>query len=417
MKSDRSKPNHVYILQGDWENGLALVAKDLILNEVNVTKVILQASDLAYKLHSIPTVSFAAPLDDFKEWLREEIELNQVDCLFLYNQYRPYNAIGYALAEEMGIECVVLELGLLRPDFITIYSREKDMFTYLAKEWDRIQQHAIHLESADDAPRITSAKTPAKMLQFAYSYTFSRFASKLLRLYPHYEDQRSMSFRHHFAAGVRGLLRFQGRDKQSRFNQILEEKWSKKYYLVPLQVHCDSQITVRSHYDSIEAFITEVVDSFEKHAPQNTRLIFKVHPMDRGYVDYQKFIQQLDERFKQQRLIYLDRIHNPTALKHAIGSVMINSSMGLSSLVHSTPVKAMASASFDFPGLTHQGSLDSFWTEAEPVDPQVVRDFISLLRRTSQGRGTFYRRLFSVKGYSKILWPEDFSHLFPEQES
>ena len=35
-----------------------------------------------------------------------------------YNQYRPYNQIGWDLAKELDIECIVLELGLLRPDLL-----------------------------------------------------------------------------------------------------------------------------------------------------------------------------------------------------------------------------------------------------------------------------------------------------------
>ena len=42
------------------------------------------------------------------------------------------------------------------------------------------------------------------------------------------------------------MLRFQGRDKQNRFNRIFSTTWSGKYYIVPLQVHSDSQITQRS---------------------------------------------------------------------------------------------------------------------------------------------------------------------------
>lgn len=416
MKPIKNKPKHAYILQGDWEHGLALVAKDLLLNGTQATKVILEPCDLFYKLHKIPTVSFNAPLSGFKEWLRNEILTNGVDCLFIYNQYRPYNAIGYELAEELGIECIILELGLLRPDYITIYSRERDLFSYLEKEWRKVKNEGASIKLPKESPQIASAATDSKMLQFACSYTLSRFATKVLRMYTHYEDQRSMSFRLHFKAGIRGLLRLQGRARQSRYNRIFSEKWSNKYYLVPLQVHCDSQITARSSYQSVEEFITEVVDSFEKHAPLDTRLVFKVHPMDRGYVDYNSFIKGLDSRFVQQRLIYLDRVHNPTVLKNAIGSVMINSSMGLSSLIHGTPVKTVGQANFDLPELTHQGSLDTFWRGAEDVDLDSVKVFIALLRRTSQGRGTFYKRLFSVRGNAKIQWPEEFGYLFPEQE-
>ena len=56
-----------------------------------------------------------------------------------------------------------------------------------------------------------------------------------------------------------------------------------RFFLVPLQVHCDMQITAHSDYTSIEHFIGEVVASFAKNASSEHSLVFKHHPMDRGY--------------------------------------------------------------------------------------------------------------------------------------
>jgi capsular polysaccharide export protein len=252
------------------------------------------------------------------------------------------------------------------------------------------------------------------MRQFAFAYLFNRFFTCIFRRYRHYQDQRRLDFFHHFDAGIKGQLRFQGRIKQGRFNKILERKWKDLYYIVPLQVHCDSQITVRSDFKSIEEFITLVVHSFAEHAPSDTKLIFKVHPMDRGYADYADFIKDLDMRFDTKRLLYLDRIHNPTALENARGCITINSSMGISALVHGIPVITLGRASFDLPELTFQGSLEEFWIDAPRPDAKHVQNFINLLKQSSQGHGTFYKRLFAVKGESKIQWPEEFKYLFPD---
>ena len=387
----------------------------MMANAIGVTKVILQPSDIIYAKKGIATVPYDAPLSSFEAWLHDYVTNNDIDCLVLYNEFRPYNSIGYQLAKELNIECIVLELGLLRPDFITIYSREKDLFGYLAAEWDKVLHDKVELPDSKQGNRIKTVLTPSKIKQFAKAYTYSRLTTRVLKKYPHYIDQRTMSFRHHFGAAIRGGLRYQGREKQPKYNQILSNRWSKRYYLVPLQVHSDSQITVKSDYDSVSQFINEVVDSFEKFAPEDTKLIFKVHPIDRGYADYALLIKKLNQRFKKSRIVYLDRVQNPIILSHAIGTITINSSMGISSLIHNTPVKTMGKAAFDLEGLTYQGGLDSFWTSTEEVDEALVKKFISLLKRSSQGQGTFFQRLYAVKGHSKILWPEEFSYLFPEQ--
>jgi capsular polysaccharide export protein len=411
-------PNHVLILQGDWEGGLTKVAKDLQANGTKVSKVLFEPCDLRYKLCGIISEKFDAPLSGFSDWLSQKIDELDIDCLLIYNEYRPYNRRGFDLAKEKNIQCIVLELGLLRPDFISIYSRERDLFDYLQNRWHELEISGDELEDIEEPKKFRSSSTTYKIRQFAIAYLCNRFITFFFQQFKHYEDQRKMDFIHHFSAGVKSQLRFHRRAKQKRFDKILESKWSKGYYLIPLQVHCDSQIKERSKFQGsspIEDFIVHVVDSFEKHAPENTKLIFKVHPIDRGYADYAKFIENLGKRFNKERLYYLDRISNPIALKNARGCVMINSSMGISALLHGTPVKTLGKASFDLPELTFQGSLDDFWTQASSPDPMRVKNFINLLKLTSQGQGTFYQKIFDVKGESKIKWPKEFSYLFPEQ--
>jgi capsule polysaccharide modification protein KpsS len=218
--------------------------------------------------------------------------------------------------------------------------------------------------------------------------------------------------RYHFHAFVAGILRFQGRKKQKFFDGVFSKKWSGKYYFVPLQVHTDSQITERSDFKSIEEFIQRVVVSFKLHAPKGTKLVFKVHPMDRGYKDYHELIQKLKTTLAAHRLLYLDRIHLPTVLEHARACITINSSVGLSALTQGTPVITLGEAAFDLEGLTYQGSLDDFWSEYGEVNTGLVKKYVSLLKRTSQAQGTLYQKLYAAKGACKIQWPMIFESVF-----
>ena len=45
---------------------------------------------------------------------------------------------------------------------------------------------------------------------------------------------------------------------------------------------------------------------------------------------------------------------------------------------------------FDVPGLTHQGGLDSFWTDTAAPDADLVRDFLKAIAATVQIRGVFF---------------------------
>ena len=224
------------ILQSDWEGGMANVALDLMSAGKEVTKVILNAGDWIYRWKNVPTVKYDAPLELFEDWLRSHIKKSGVDCLILYNQYRPYNAIGWDIAKELNIDCLVLEQGLLRPDFCSIYSRKCNEFGYLAKKWDKVLNGQLSLEGPAQVDSLARVSTPHKIYQFASYYLFSRLVTFVTRKYSYYQDQRTLRFRHHLLSGIRGALRFQGRQRQAAFNSIFSGKWSGKYYFVPLQV-------------------------------------------------------------------------------------------------------------------------------------------------------------------------------------
>ena len=63
---------------------------------------------------------------------------------------------------------------------------------------------------------------------------------------------------------------------------------------------------------------------------------------------------------------------------------MINSTVGMHAINRLRPIKVLGLAMFDIPGLTHQGSLDSFWSTPELPDPELRDSFIRLLAATIQ---------------------------------
>ena len=78
----------------------------------------------------------------------------------------------------------------------------------------------------------------------------------------------------------------------------------------------------------------------------------------------------------------------------ARGTIVINSTVGLSSLTHGTPVKCLGRAVYDLPGLTHQGSLAEFFTAPAPVDRSLYKRFRQWLLQQNQLNGSVWSRLF-----------------------
>ena len=176
---------------------------------------------------------------------------------------------------------------------------------------------------------------------------------------------------------------------------------------MPLQVFNDAQIRVHAPFAGVEDFIETTVRSFAARAPDDTLLVFKHHPMDRGYRDYSRLIRKLAHELQLgHRLQYIHDQHLPTLLDHARGVVVVNSTVGLSALFHAAPTKVCGRALYDMPGLTYQGSLDDFWSEAprHKPDPALYRRFRSHLVAATQLNGSFYRPLPGLESASGVVW-------------
>jgi len=399
----------ILIIQGDWESGMSRLALDLKDAGHKVAKVMFCAPDMTYAIKGIRIHMFRRPLEEFESWLREIVRKHRYDSFFLYNHYRPYNQIAWDLAEDLSLHCQVFEMGLIRPDCVMVFDNKTQPIKEVARLWEKVIRGEYNPKPVSRPAELCQINTTAKLVQFCTNFLISRITSPL---FPHFVDQRQMNLWHHLKHGMIHLVRFIERDRDGDYDPWFAGEMSDQYYAVPLQVHSDTQIIKCSSFNSIEQFIRKVVLSFANHAPSRTKLVFKVHPMDRGYKDYSDLITGLNHSIGGNRLLYVDRIHLPTLLENARGVVNINSSVGISGLIHNAPVIALGQAVYDLPEITFQGDLDDFWTKAQPPDPQRVKQFLNLLLEHNQGRGTLSQRCFDVPNRCRIKWPAPFERAF-----
>ncbi len=400
----------ILIVQGDWEVGMSLLAQDLRDAGHEVHKVVFCAPDFIYKIRGFRTHVFRRPLADFDTWLSELVNKEKFDTFFLYNHYRPFNGVAWDLAEKLDLGCYVFELGLIRPNCVTVFSRNSIPLETIGQNWEKILSGEFSPSAVAMPPELCKVSVTAKLIKHGTSFALSRYTAFL---FPNFVDQkRELGFWHHFKHGLIFLWRYMERVSDIEYDAIFSGELSGKYYSVPLQVHSDTQIIKCSDFDSIEGFIMKVVDSFERHAPADTKLVFKVHPMDRGYKDYRDLLDGLDQRLGGGRILYVDRVSLAIMLSNSRGLVNINSSVGINGLKHHLPVITLGTAVYDLKDLTYQGSLDSFWTEATPPTKQRVRQFINLLMQTNQSYGVLSQRCFDVPGSGKIQWVKPFQEEF-----
>ncbi len=390
----------VLLLQGPNGPFFRRLFDELRSHGASVDKVCLNAAECFYFLGRC-RITYRGTTEGWPEFLRELAIRKNYDLCFLFGDCRPHHAVAIPLLKELGVEVFVFEDGYLRPDYITI-------------ERGGVNARSPLSSSAPDLSEDLPVPQPPEPVSGAFSWSVLHTIMNSLGVtlgrpfFPHYRHHRDVNTARQALLWARSGIRY-ARFKRSERPLLskAQGEWDGKYFLVGLQVFNDFQIQ-KSRFADVGDFIVEVMRSFAEHAPPETKLIFKHHPADRAYRDYASLIEQLTEAHGLEgRTLYLHDQHLPTLLKHARGTVVINSTVGWSSLHHGTPVFACEETVYGYFGLSAPGTLDEFWNHQEPVDRKRVARAESWLRLHNQANGSVWARLPSA-GLSGVIWPESF---------
>ena len=325
--------------------------------------------------------------NEWRDFIRCFLKEKNIDKVFLFGDCRFYHSILVEVALKVKIEVFVFEEGYIRPHYITLER-------FGVNNYSKIPRNPSFYKSigsvVSDVPKDTKFNPVNMWLSVMVYYFFARlFHFK----YTNYTHHRNFSATQEFFFGVRSLFRkviYTQRDK--KYLKKIQSELDKKYFFVPLQTHNDFQILQHSNYGSIETFIEEVLQSFSEGASQSVHLIFKHHPLDRGRKNYKNFIYEQSRILGiSDRVLVVHEVHLPTCLKHALGTVTINSTVGLSSLYHGTATITLGSAIYDIEGLTNKNKkIKDFWQNPQKPDMKLLKKFRQYLISTTQLNGSFY---------------------------
>jgi capsule polysaccharide modification protein KpsS len=378
---------HLLLLQGPAGPFFARVAEQLRAAGARVTKVNFNGGeDLYYRAPGV--VRFRGALEDWPAFFERLVHEQAVNGVVVFGDCRPVHRAAIERARHLGVEVFVFEEGYLRPDFVTLEKGGVNGHSSVPRDPGHFKGKP--LEPQPEPVPIKHAFIKSALHTICYASAAALLKSR----YPHYRHHRDIrplpQARLWFKGSVRRALHTL-RDRT--LAKRLEARDMPPYFFVPLQVHLDSQLS-HSPYATVNAFIREVVKSFAEHAPKDHVLVLKLHPMDRPYSDYSTDVEALRlEHGLGQRLLYTDVINLPAALRGARGTIVINSTVGLSSLMHGTPVKCLGQAIYDLPGLTHQGSLAEFFRTPAAVDRELCQRFRQWLLEQNQLNGSVWSRL------------------------
>lgn len=345
-------------------------------------------------------VIYRGTMQAWPQWLRKRLIEWRIDVVFLFGDMRPIHLAAHAVVQELGLELGVFEEGYVRPNYVTL-----ERFGVNANSLLADSQHVVPKEVPPVSQVVNVGSTYWQMVWWGFGYF--TVGGALHALFPHYRHHRKLTVlealpwlravwrKHKYAWLERKVL------------PDLQRWHTGRFFLVPLQVYNDYQVTHHYAGASVKVFMREVVASFAVHAPANTCLVFKHHPMDRGYCDYRTDLQTLAREFGLgPRVRYIHDQHLPTLLDHARGVVVINSSVGLQALRHGVPTKVCGDAMYDKPGLTYQGSLDAFWQDAprHPPDADLCQRYVRHLIHKTQINGSFYKALKHTQARAGLIW-------------
>jgi capsular polysaccharide export protein len=123
-----------------------------------------------------------------------------------------------------------------------------------------------------------------------------------------------------------------------------------------------------------------VIESFAHHAPSDTNLLLKKHPLDCSFFDWDGFVRRISrQRGIEGRVHFVDGGDLEEMASTAHGLVCVNSTSATLALAQNRPVCAIGEAIYKMEGLTHSGHLDGFWSDPRPPEPGLYNAFRRVL--------------------------------------
>ncbi len=345
-------------------------------------------------------------LDEWPRFLRGFLETHEVSDLILFSDCRPYHQLALAEARRLEVTTHVFEEGYLRPYWITIDQDGTNAHSRLPRTARAYLERAAHCQ-----PPAREIKFSQGIFNRAAWDVANHAANVFLRFrHPHYLRHRPHHPLRELQGWSRRIIRLFVLGERRRDERALADFLGRgrPYFLLPLQLESDYQITRHSRFRGLGQLVEEVMSSFAAHAPDDCHLIVKCHPLDNDLINRRRQTAGLAAQAGLAgRVLFLDGGHLPTLLKGARGMVTCNSTVGTSAFVHHCPVKALGHAIYNFEGLADQQPLDEFWNNPQAADAAVFAAFTTVLRQQCLVHGSFYAHaglaIAAVEACAKML--------------
>lgn len=331
--------------------------------------------------------NFRGPINELAGFLGQLVERHDFTDFVMLGDTRPIHEAALSLANSHRLRQHIFEEGYFRPHWLTLERNGINGNSKLPKDpqWYRDVGERIPVN-----PSVESVSNSIPVLAaWELAYHLPNILNPIL--FPRYRTHRPVISPIEFTGWAWRFSRmpyFEWCDRQTITTLISGKQ---PFFVFPLQLNGDSQITHYSPFARIEDAIQYVMRSFARHSAESTILVIKNHPLDTGLVDFESIARNAAREFAiEGRYLYLESGSMDTLIKCASGIVTINSTVGNTALELDCPVMALGSAVYAIEGLVSGGVLDEFWKNPQPPDSSLYKLFKRTALFATQINGGFY---------------------------
>jgi capsular polysaccharide export protein len=333
-----------------------------------------------------PAVDYQGRPEAWPAFIEAFLDRHGITDILLLGEQRAYHRAAIAAAARRGIAVIVTDFGYFRPDWITLERDGMGGDSRFPRDPEAVRALARRVPPADLTERLRDDFSRQASWDVLY-----HLASLAPWPFPHYRSHQL----YHPIATYWGIARrlIRRRVERAEGERALAAIGDRPFWLFAMQMETDFSVRAYSRYPDLDTPMAETMHSFAAHAAPEAHLLVKVHPLDPCVKRWGERVAGLAAAAGLTGRVHV--AHNGSLddmVRGMRGLVTINSTVGLKAVVFGKPVKALGLAVWDLPGLSHQGSLDSFWAEGAPPDPAFRADFLAALQATTQLRGVFYAR-------------------------
>ena len=335
-------------------------------------------------------LEYRGDLAAWSAWLRNVLVAEGVDHVVLFGAERPLHDAARKQAFALGIDVVSLEEGYVRPGLVTI--------EHGGNNWTSPIARALPPDDFEDdgatVNRLDFRSFRAMCLWgITYYVTSALFSTG---------RQRHLSHRHlslfELVAWPRNVFRwFIHQSENFDTIQKLLEHFDKRFFLVALQIPSDTQLGRAACCWTNVRLITETLSSFAKAGPKGYRLVFKVHPLDRGHSDARRMVRKIARRLGiADRVDVIDTGSLGLLTRHSAGMITINSTSGLSAIFHGVPILVVGEALYANASLATcargKPDFNSFWKKNFVAEASLRERYLAWVQHQSLRPGDYYAR-------------------------